>query len=229
MPTMQPTGVESQVGDLARFYQALEDAGAQERATVLAAVEDRLQGFLFGAGGRLRRGPREPRAADRRRARFGACAVTLGAAAPTAGTCSGAKAPRARSRNGCRCLEASWRPKRSTSILRGACWRCRARSACIPGPEGPRHCRFAGLEPAAVGPGSEADAHPEHRGGGVGRQGCAAVAHHAGGACGQRQRRRAAAPGGAARLRLWDVRGPVHGHAGDRPGPVGGGPRLALR
>ena len=28
MPTMQPTGVESRVGDLARFYQALEDAGA---------------------------------------------------------------------------------------------------------------------------------------------------------------------------------------------------------
>ena len=54
MPTMQPTGVESRVGDLARFYQALEDAGAQERATVLAAVEDRLQGFLFGAGGRRR-------------------------------------------------------------------------------------------------------------------------------------------------------------------------------
>ena len=36
------------------FHAALEDAGVQERATVLAAVEDRLQGFLFGAGGRRR-------------------------------------------------------------------------------------------------------------------------------------------------------------------------------
>ena len=48
----------------------------------------------------------------------------------------------------------------------------------------------AGLEPAAVGPGSEADAEPDHRRGGVGRQGRAAVSHHAGGSCGQRQRRR---------------------------------------
>ena len=45
-------------------------------------------------------------------------------------------------------------------------------------------------------------------------------------ACGQRQRRRAAATGGGVRLWLRDVRGPVHGHAGDRARPVGGGPRL---
>ena len=77
--------------------------------------------------------------------------------------------------------------------------------------------------PSAVGPGSAADAHPDDRRGGVGRHGRAAVARHAGGSCGQRQRRRAAAPGGALRLRLRDVRGPVHGHAGDRARPVRGG------
>ena len=45
-------------------------------------------------------------------------------------------------------------------------------------------------------------------------------------ACGQRQRRRAATTGGEVQLWLRDVRGPVHGHTGDRARPVGGGPRL---
>ena len=40
------------------FHAALEDAGGLERATVLAAVEARLDGFLFGAA---------PRSPDRRR------------------------------------------------------------------------------------------------------------------------------------------------------------------
>ena len=81
--------------------------------------------------------------------------------------------------------------------------------------------------PPSTGRGpNEADAEPDLRGGGGERQGRAAVAHHPGGACGQRQRRRAAAPGGAVRLRVRDVPGPVHRHAGDRPRLFRCGPRL---
>ena len=88
------------------------------------------------------------------------------------------------------------------------------------------------LGPAAVdGPGSEADAAPDRRRGGVGRQGRAAVAHHAGGACGQRQRRRsrAAPPRSACGLRLRDVRRRLYGHAGDRLRPLGEHIRLGAR
>ena len=42
------------------FHAALETAGALERATVLAAVEARLDGFLFGAGSGRRRCPACP-------------------------------------------------------------------------------------------------------------------------------------------------------------------------
>ena len=42
------------------FHAALETAGALERATVLAAVEERLEGFLFGAGAGRRRCPACP-------------------------------------------------------------------------------------------------------------------------------------------------------------------------
>ena len=42
------------------FHPALEEAGALERATVLAAVEERLDGFLFGAGAGRRRCPACP-------------------------------------------------------------------------------------------------------------------------------------------------------------------------
>ena len=42
------------------FHAALEAAGALERATVLAAVEARLDGFLFGAGSGRRRCPACP-------------------------------------------------------------------------------------------------------------------------------------------------------------------------
>ena len=42
------------------FHAALEAAGALERATVLAAVEERLDGFLFGAGAGRRRCPACP-------------------------------------------------------------------------------------------------------------------------------------------------------------------------
>ena len=42
------------------FHPALEEAGALERATVLAAVEARLDGFLFGAGSGRRRCPACP-------------------------------------------------------------------------------------------------------------------------------------------------------------------------
>ena len=42
------------------FHPALEEAGALERATVLTAVEERLDGFLFGAGAGRRRCPACP-------------------------------------------------------------------------------------------------------------------------------------------------------------------------
>ena len=42
------------------FHAALEEAGALERATVLAAVEERLDGFLFGDGAGRRRCPACP-------------------------------------------------------------------------------------------------------------------------------------------------------------------------
>ena len=42
------------------FHPALEAAGALERATVLTAVEERLDGFLFGAGAGRRRCPACP-------------------------------------------------------------------------------------------------------------------------------------------------------------------------
>ena len=42
------------------FHAALEEAGALERATVLTAVEARLDGFLFGAGAGRRRCPACP-------------------------------------------------------------------------------------------------------------------------------------------------------------------------
>ena len=39
------------------FHPALEEAGALERATIRKAVEDRLEGFLFGSGSGRRRCP----------------------------------------------------------------------------------------------------------------------------------------------------------------------------
>ena len=115
-------------------------------------------------------------------------------------------------------------PAQGLTVLAGGPWRADPRGG---GPEGPRHCRNACLEPAAVdGPRAEADAATDHRSGGVGRQGCAAVAYHAGGACGQRQRRWAAAPGGAVRLRSRGFRRPVRDDTGDGAGPIGGGSRL---
>ena len=86
---------------------------------------------------------------------------------------------------------------------------------------------FGELGPDA-GLGTRAQAHTAPGGGcrGERRRGRTAVARDHGRACGQRQRRRAAATGGEVRLWLRDVRGPVHGHAGDRARPVGGGPRL---
>ena len=50
-------GGDAETGTGVGFHAALEGAGTLERADVLAAVEDRLGGFLFGAGRERRRCP----------------------------------------------------------------------------------------------------------------------------------------------------------------------------
>ena len=84
------------------FHAALEKAGALERATVLTAVEARLDGFLFGAGSRRRRCPACPDGRlELRLSRYGpfvgcadypACGYRRGLAA--AGGCDGYTGPR---------------------------------------------------------------------------------------------------------------------------------------
>ena len=84
------------------FHAALEAAGALERATVLRAVEERLDGFLFGAGSRRRRCPACPDGRlELRLSRYGpfvgcadypACGYRRGLAA--GGGCDGYTGPR---------------------------------------------------------------------------------------------------------------------------------------
>ena len=84
------------------FHAALEAAGALERATVLAAVEERLDGFLFGAGAGRRRCPACPDGRlELRLSRYGpfvgcadypVCGYRRGLAA--AGGCDGYTGPR---------------------------------------------------------------------------------------------------------------------------------------